>query len=153
VEGDIQGLGQTNQTFEFFMVFANDVMDRYGRLLGYINRDHPNPTQPSRPRSHNERLLQEEEVATYFIWPNVDPYRRAGSVVAAAESFPPGSANAAAERDFSMKFARARGRQCQGGLGVFAGASLRLLPLVLRFPSRRQPPDPWVIDQSKNDRG
>jgi endonuclease YncB( thermonuclease family) len=154
VEQDVQALGKTKETFEFFMVFANDVMDRYGRLLGYINRNQPDPTQPGpRPRSYNERLLEEGQVTPYFIWPNVDPYRKAGSVVAAAEAFVPGSAHDAAEHDPSLKFARdAVANARTNGLGVFAGAGLQLLPFELRFLARRQPPDRWVIDQSKDDR-
>jgi endonuclease YncB( thermonuclease family) len=154
VEQDIQALGLTKETFEFFMVFANDVMDRYGRLLGYINRNQLDPLLPApRPLSYNERLLQEGHVTPYFIWPNVNPYRRSGSVVAAAESFPPGSANDRAESDTSMKRAREAVASARAnGLGVFSAGGLRLLPFELRFLARRQPPERWVIDQSKNDR-
>jgi endonuclease YncB( thermonuclease family) len=77
IESDIAALQQTPETFRFFCAFAHEVMDGYGRLLCYINRDQPDADDPkSRPRSYNERLLAVGHVSPYFIWPNVDPYRR-----------------------------------------------------------------------------
>lgn len=47
VERDIQALGKTKADFEFFLAFTHEVMDRYGRLLAYINRAQPNVEQPA----------------------------------------------------------------------------------------------------------
>lgn len=47
VERDIQALGKTKADFEFFLAFAHEVMDGYGRLLAYINRAQPNAEQPA----------------------------------------------------------------------------------------------------------
>ncbi len=74
---DIEALDQTEEEFRFFLAFAYEVMDRYGRFLCYVNREqrdahHPEP----RPRSYNERLLAAGAVIPYFIWPNVDPFKR-----------------------------------------------------------------------------
>ena len=38
VDKDMAALGQTRETFRFYLVFASDVMDGDGRLLCYINR-------------------------------------------------------------------------------------------------------------------
>jgi endonuclease YncB( thermonuclease family) len=77
---DIAELGQTGETFRFFLAFANEVMDGYGRLLCYLNRDQPDKVKPApRPESYNERLLATGAVSPYFIWPNLDPYRRAAA--------------------------------------------------------------------------
>jgi hypothetical protein len=64
IEQDRTQNGQTTDTFRFFLAFANDVIDRYGRFLGFLNEDLPNPP---RPLSYNERLLAEGRVIPYFI--------------------------------------------------------------------------------------
>ncbi len=43
---DMEALGQTEDAFRSFLVFAYEVIDRYGRLLCFINRDQPHPTDP-----------------------------------------------------------------------------------------------------------
>lgn len=63
------------------------MIDGYGRLLGYLNRDQP---VGERPPSYNERLLTKGEVTPYFIWPNLNPYRRVGALRAAVPQ--PGTA-------------------------------------------------------------
>jgi hypothetical protein len=55
-------------------------MDRYGRLLGYIQPDQPNTSAGRRFGSYNERLLAAGGVSPYFIWPNINPFRRASSI-------------------------------------------------------------------------
>src|SRR5205823_7865846 len=130
-------------------------MDGYGRLLCYLNRDQPQKAQPSpRPKSYNERLLAAGQVSPYFIWPNLDPYRRAAalpdSVPAPGSVAPPGTAathrRALDEARGSVAAARA------AGLGVYGAADpLRLYPFELRFLSRRKPPERWVIDLSAGD--
>ncbi len=149
---DLQILGQSEETFQFFLVFAYEVMDQYGRLLCFINRDQPHPTNPEpRPHSYNERLLQTARVSPYFIWPNINPFRKQGSIVAAV--IPPGTANDVANGDETLRIARKwvhDARQQQ--VGIFdANNPLNLEPFEVRFLARRQPPDRWVIDLSKND--
>ncbi len=152
VSKDIQELGQDEETFCFFLAFAHEVMDRYGRFLCYINRDQPHPTNPTpRPLSYNERLLQAANVSPYFIWPNINPFRAFGSVKAAV--IPPGTAHDMANGDKTLRKAREwmqNGRQHQ--LGIFAANNpLRLEPFEVRFLARRRPPNRWVIDLSQND--
>lgn len=155
IESDIAALQQTPETFRFFCSFANEVMDAYGRLLCYLNRDQPDADEPEpRPRSYNERLLALGSVAPYFIWPNLDPYRppkRPVDAVPVPNTVAPTevtveelqSLDAARE---SVQLAR------QQGLGVFSLASpLRVYPFELRFLSRRTPPERWVIDLSAGD--
>jgi hypothetical protein len=152
VQKDLNALNQSEEDFRFFLVFAGEVMDRYGRLLGYINRHQPDPLSPEvRPPTYNERLLSAARVAPYFIWPNIDPFRRQASPVKAV--IPPGKANQLAEEDEALSQARQwirAGRQ--EGLGIFDGSDpLRLLPFEVRFLARRRPPDRWVIDLGKDD--
>lgn len=145
---DLEALQQTKDDFQFFLVFAYEVMDRYGRLLCFINCDQP---QEPRPLFYNERLLQAARVSPYFIWPNISPFLKKESVVAAI--IPPGTANEVASEAKTLRWAREWVRDArQQQSGVFeAQDPLRLQPFELRYLARRRPPDRWVIDLSKND--
>jgi endonuclease YncB( thermonuclease family) len=147
---DMAALGKTKENFRFFLTFAGEVMDRYGRLLGFLHPDQPDTPAGQRLGSYNERLLAAGWVSAYFIWPNINPFRRAGSVVAAVPR--PGGAAELAENDASLRAARgavAAARRDEVGL-YQAGDPLRVLPFELRFLSRRQPPDRWLVDLSSD---
>lgn len=90
VGGDLLSLGKTKEDFRFFLAFAGEVMDRYGRLLAYLHPDQPNTPAVQRLDSYNEWLLDAGWVSPYFIWPNINLFRRAGSITAAVP--PPGGA-------------------------------------------------------------
>ena len=155
IETDIQALGETPETFRFFCSFATEVMDAYGRLLCYLNRDQPDADDPEpRPNSYNERLLALGRVTPYFIWPNLDPYmepKRLVDAVPVPNTDAP--ANVTIEGRLSFDEARESVRQARlQGLGIFDPANaLRVYPFELRFLSRRNPPDRWVIDLSAGD--
>jgi hypothetical protein len=155
IESDIVVLGKPAAEFRFFSSFATEVMDGYGRLLCYLNRDQPDKDTPApRPDSYNERLLATGDVTPYFIWPNLDPYQRPKRLVDAVPQ--PGAISpvgmTAAEQQ-PLDDARRSVREArQNGLGVFSPADpLRIHPFELRFLSRRKPPDRWVIDLSAGD--
>jgi hypothetical protein len=152
VIADRDELGKTNDTFEFFLSFAHDIVDRYGRLLCYINRDQVNPNVPAaRPATYNERLLRLGLVSPYFIWPNIDPFRTQDALTQAV--LKPGTANHVATTEPALASARASVAAArQGKFGLFDAADpLRLQPFEVRFLARRQPPDRWVIDLGKSD--
>jgi hypothetical protein len=91
-------------------------------------------------------------VSTYFIWPNINPFRRAPSVQEAVPA--PGSAAELARQEASLRNARQWVKQArdQQQIGLYEAADpLRLLPFELRFLARRQPPDRWVIDLGGSD--
>jgi endonuclease YncB( thermonuclease family) len=141
VEADLAELEQTRDEFRFFMAFASEVIDGYGRLLCYLNRDQP---RPPRPPSYNERLLVAGEVLPYFIWPNVDPFRVQPSLVAAVPR--PGASPPLRSERAAVATARDQ------GLGLWGGEEpLRLFPFELRFLARLAPPDRWVIDLAARD--
>ena len=141
VEADLAELGQTRDEFGFFMAFASEVIDGYGRLLCYLNRDQPSAP---RPPSYNERLLVAGQVEPYFIWPNVDPFRVQPSLVDAV----PRPRGPEPLRDERGAVARARDE----GLGLWGGEQpLRLSPFELRFLGRLAPPDRWVLDLGARD--
>lgn len=152
VLADLQALGQTEENFRFFLVFANEVMDRYGRLLCFINREQADPAVPEpRPLTYNERLLKLGKVSPYLIWPNINPFRKQENLIKAV--IPPGRAPDIANREETLRSARNSVRDArQNRIGLFdQNDPLRLQPFEVRFLARRKPPDRWVIDLTKND--
>ena len=75
-----------------------EIMDRYGRFLCYINRYQPSCT---RPLAYNERLLEKAVVVPYLIWPNINLFHGAGSLVNAV--IDPGKAKDTADKDSMLK--------------------------------------------------
>jgi hypothetical protein len=145
-------LGQSKDAFELFLAFAHEIMDGYGRLLCFINRAQAEEDVPEpRPPSYNERLLNGGFVTPYFIWPNIDPFRRQQRLADAVPK--PGTARRLAERTGTLRRAREWVKDARvDETGVFAADDpLRVYPFELRFLSRRQPPDRWVIDLSADD--
>jgi endonuclease YncB( thermonuclease family) len=141
VESDLEEAGGSREEFRFFMAFSSEVIDGYGRLLCYLNRDQP---RPPRPPTYNERLLVAGEVLPYFIWPNVDPFRVQPSLVRAVPR--PGAAPPLGDERAAVAAAR------EQGLGVWSGDEpLRLSPFELRYLARLAPPERWVIDLAARD--
>ncbi|WP_040805778.1 hypothetical protein [Nocardia concava] len=154
VDKDRTDKGATLEDFRFFLAFATDVIDRYGRFLCYLNVDVPKGQ--SHPLTYNERLLAGGFVTPYFIWPNIDPFRRQPVLTDAVPV--PGQPISDPRLDAarqSVKAARAAHD------GVFETADpLRLLPFELRYLGRvaerggqtvRTGPDRWVIDLNATD--
>lgn len=149
---DLEILDKTIDNFQFFLAFAYEVMDAYGRLLCFINRDQPKEDEPEpRPKSYNERLLQQGNVSPYFIWPNINPYRKRKTIASAV--IKPGTAKDEADGDATLKAARESvTRARQEKKGIFNSQNpLRLEPFEIRFLARREPPSRWLIDLSKNE--
>lgn len=147
---DIALMGETNETFQFFLAFSHEVMDRYGRMLCFINRNQPDENTPApRPLSYNERLLMAGIVTPYFIWPNISPFRKYANILEAV--IQPFTANQL--NDTRLNSARA-GYQAtrQAQVGVYAADHpLRLYPFELRFLAQRRLPNRWLIDLGKSD--
>jgi endonuclease YncB( thermonuclease family) len=148
VEADLARSGLAREDFRFFMAFANEVMDGYGRLLGFLNvekKDKP------RPVDYNARLLAAGLALPYFIWPNINPFRKAQALTQAVPA--PGSAADLVAGDSALRSARNAVAQArQQGLGCFDRATpLRLEPFELRYLAGRRAPSRWVIDLSRND--
>jgi endonuclease YncB( thermonuclease family) len=148
IRQDMTTLGRTEDNFRFFLAFAGEVTDYYGRLLTFLHPDQPNTPAEQRMRSYNERMLAAGWASPYFIWPNINPFRRAETI---ADAIPqPGTAADLAANDSSLCAARAAVAAARREkIGIYdAGQPLKLLPFELRFLARRQPPDRWLIDLS-----
>ena len=147
---DITALGVSDDSFEFYLAFSHEVMDRYGRMLCFINRNQPDDNTPTpRPLYYNERLLMYAAITPYFIWPNVSPFRKFPNILEAV--IPPFMANQIQDpRLGEARQAYAEARQQQ--IGVYAADHpLRLYPFELRFLAGRRAPNRWVIDLSQSD--
>lgn len=147
VETDLQASGGDRTAFRFFVAFAGEVMDGYGRLLGWINREQQ---ATPRPLDYNSRLLVGGYALPYFIWPNINPFRRQASAVEAVPV--PGTAALVAARESSLRDARRAVRAARdSGKGVFALTDpLKIEPFELRFLAGRRAPTRWVIDLSSD---
>jgi len=149
---DMRILQQDRESFRFFMAFAFEVMDGYGRFLGYLNREQPNPNEPEpRPLTYNERLLKAGQAFPYFIWPNVNPFKKADTILDAVPK--PGTQRTQAENDITLsRTAEFLENAREKHRGLFDAMEPMLLePFELRLLSRRELPKRWVIDLSEND--
>ena len=146
VSKDMAALGVDAAGFRFFLAFAADVMDRYGRLLGYVKPDQPDVPAEQRLGSYNERLLAAGWASPYFIWPNTSPWRAAPAIVDAVPA--PGTAAQAAAADPALAAARASVKAARRlRIGLYEAARpLRLQAFELRMLARRLPPDRWLVD-------
>jgi endonuclease YncB( thermonuclease family) len=149
INKDLKDFDLTAKEVQFFLVFAHDVMDRYGRLLCYISPEQPDIEADQRRPSYNQRLLEQGAVSPYFIWPNTDPFRKQSFREAI---FKPGKA-----LDVGSKGALGKARKCIGEardqkIGIFKSDDpLMLQSFELRFLADRRPPQRWVIDLSKDN--
>lgn len=142
IEADFAALG----TEAFFLAFAYDVLDGYGRLLAYVLPAQPDAAPEDRRDSYNLRMLGTGLAEPYFIFPNVDPFRARGSPLEAAMlAADPPTILAAAP---SLRRARALVAEARAaGRGVFdPGRPNAFAAFELRFIARRRAPDRWVID-------
>jgi hypothetical protein len=151
IQSDIADLGQSPDQFQFFLAFSYEVFDGFGRFLAFVNRNQPNPTVPGpRPASYNERTLVMGRTLPYFIWPNVNPFREASTVVHAVPR--PGTANDIAETGDLKKARDAVKNARANGLGLFDPADpLRFEAFEIRYLGRGEAPNRAVIDLSKSD--
>ncbi len=84
----------------------------------------------------------------YFIWPNVNPFRRAASLINAVP--PAGNIGQVADGAGGLGIARQWVRDARKNhLGIFDISNpLMLQPFELRLLARREPLYRWVIDLS-----
>ncbi|MBO3746470.1 hypothetical protein J5X84_10375 [Streptosporangiaceae bacterium NEAU-GS5] len=145
VTADIAEQGLTLETFKLRLAFGSEILDRYGRLLAYVNRDQK---EAPRPAPYQERLLASGNAMPYFIWPNVDPFVRQEARLADAVPAP-GTARELAGKG-ALGFARRSVRLArEGGLGLWRpNDPLKLHAFELRYLAQRRAPDRYVLDLS-----
>jgi endonuclease YncB( thermonuclease family) len=143
VDADMRAQHRDKDTFVFHVRFAREAIDAYGRFLGYVNR---RDAGKDRPLTYNERLLQAGLALPYFIWPNVNPFRKQSSLLDAVPK--PDRIVETAARERTLREARQWVKQVRTGKrGVFAADDpLRLAPFELRYLGKGAPPRRWVAD-------
>lgn len=144
--------------FRFFLAFAHEVMDGYGRLLCILKPDEPDEPAGGRQQSYNLRMLEAGMALPYFIFPNIEPWRKQEFILNAV--FEPADVPELLEKP-TLKTARRYVRQARDPndpKGVFAelkengqkiAESLILSPHEIRFLAKRRPPPRYVIDLSQ----
>lgn len=133
----------------FFLAFAFEALDGFGRLLAYVHPSEPDTPSDARRRPYNERMLALGQAYPYFIFPNVDPFRSRGSPVeAAALARSPEAILAASARLRRVRDEVARARA--EGQGVWSRDRPNPYePFELRYVARRAAPTRWVLDLSR----
>lgn len=151
IESDLLASGKSKEDFKFFMAFAYEILDSYGRLLCYISADEDNFTPQKRNPSYNELLLAEGLVTPYFIFPNVQPFitfRPFEAKNLMPDIFWKNIRDAKKLQDARKAIKNARTNK----LGIFkTGEELILYPFELRFLGRGETQNRYVIDLSKDD--
>lgn len=154
VMNDIAKLDQTKDSFQFFLTFADEIMDRYGRFLSYVNRNQPEATVPEiRPRPYNERLLEMGLASPYFIFPNVSPFLTMS--LEDNNEISPSKFRGTIKQDNALQTAREsvrKAREIGDGIGIFnKDDPLKLQAFEIRYLAQRRLPNRWIIDLSKDD--
>lgn len=155
LEPYIPGLCEEN--FALAMEFGWEVMDRYGRMLGYVNRyqraTRKNPMPPL-PAFYNYRLLRSGAACMYSIWPNVDPGDKSDTVLQILRRYKVKKGTEIVQRVKALGAIRELVRTARReGSGIFSrDRPLGIEPFELRFLGRRSPPDRWVIDLGSEDK-
>lgn len=93
-------------------------------------------------------MLEAGLACPYFIWPNVNPFRRESSLIDAVPQA--GNINDVSESPNGLRLAIQWVKNArQSKIGLFQeDKPLKLEPFELRFLSRRSLPNRWVIDLS-----
>ena len=150
IQRDVLEHQQQGREYRFFMAFAHEVMDGYGRLLCYLHRDDLASERADR-QSYNESMLELGWASPYFIWPNINPFRTKSSLTEAVPA--PRQFKDWVDNDPSLSRARNYVRQArETKIGLFVEPSpLMLEAFELRYLARRKPPHRYVLDMSMAD--
>lgn len=150
IQDDLTLSGKTKEQFLYFMAFANEFLDVYGRLLTYLHSDRSNFSNGTTTSelSYNEKQLADGWACPYFIWPNVQPFISV-KPFSQANVQPAGfwpliqSATKLNNSRQAVKAARALGK------GIFNHTNhIKLMPFELRYIARKKAPDRFLIDLS-----
>ncbi len=140
----------------FFLAFASQIMDGYGRLLCVLKPDEADPPAAGRSESYNLRMLKDGKAGPYFIWPNIDPWRKQEFILNAV--IERGKAHLLTKQGTLKKAreyvqsARAASKGVFGNVidGQNQSGPLRLMPNEIRYLAARRPPSRYVIDLGEN---
>jgi hypothetical protein len=143
LEEDRIALAISADKLSIFAAFAHEILDRYGRPLVFINADVPD--EAKRPEIYNARMIGKGFATPFFMWPNVEPFRKMKIADAAV---PPKQLRKMVKSARKLQAARAMAAAAREmRLGIYDAAKpLQLQASELRFLARRAAPDRCVID-------
>ncbi len=146
IQGDIHDVGADKDSFQFFLAFAYEALDHFGRLLAYVYPNQANVPAAERKESYNQRILEVGLSSPYFIFPNVDPFRAQGSLInAALDAVSPHNILSKAPKLRKARDAVKAARR--ESIGLFApGDPLQFDAFELRYLARGTPPTRWIIN-------
>lgn len=162
---DMELLELSKENMKFFIPFSYEIMDVYGRLLGFIHPDLKNQAitidnPPDRIDSYNDRMLKSGYSLPYFIWPNINPFRKESSIVDAVYNSPH-ELRDKMNNDHLFTQARENVKKARSEqVGVFEPdfsfdnhrtGKLLLEAFELRFLSRQKAPYRFFIDLNADD--
>ncbi|MCS7069453.1 MAG: hypothetical protein NZN28_12615, partial [Meiothermus sp.] len=144
VQDDLEFYQETPEGFRFYLAYAREALDGYGRLLCFAA---PFERERSRRRkSYNQRMLEAAWVSPYFVWPNIDPFREQPTPFGAV--LKPENFWAQVNNSRTLQGARAAVKQSRAQKrGLYEeGNPLQLLAFELRYLTEGRPPKRFVID-------
>ena len=150
VEGDRKAFKLPAEKFRVFAAFSHEILDRYGRPLVFANIDVKEPVK--RPELYNARMIANGRATPFFMWPNIEPFRKMKITEAA---LPPKEMHKELQKAKKLQAARKLAAAArQKGLGIYdKNKPLQLHAFELRYLARRAAPDRWVIDIGDNAGG
>ncbi len=146
IESDRKKLGLAESSLKIFAMFSHEILDRYGRPLVFTNLDVKEKSK--RPDIYNVRMIANGSATPFFMWPNIEPFRKY-SVQDAAMA--PKRLRAEVNRAKKLLAARKLAAKArQNNLGIYNTSDpLQLHAFELRYLGRRKAPDRWVINIGK----
>jgi hypothetical protein len=161
VDGNGEKRFTSKEDFGFFMAFAHEILDNYGRLLCYLKPDEPDMPSYERQESYNLRMVKSGRALPYPIFPNLEPWIKQEMILNAIfgpDQVPALLANTTLGR---VRAAVIQAQDPNNPQGVFAdvldengdklAGPLALSPHELRFLAARRPPSRYVIELSQQN--
>lgn len=140
-------------SFGIFGALAHETFDGYGRVLAFLRPEQREVPSEQRRIEYNTRQLQDGVALPYFIWPNVDPFRKAPLISEAV--FTPSILRERIRDSSALNLARngvRAARQARVSGSVFDPQHpLQLGAFELRFLADQRPPKRLVVDLAAAD--
>jgi hypothetical protein len=135
-------------SFGIFGALSHEPFDGYGRVLAFLRPEQRDVPSEQRRIEYNTRQLADGAALPYFIWPNVDPFRKATLISEAV--FTPSELRQHVRTSRSLNLARSGVRSARQALipgSLFDPQQpLQLAAFELRFLADKRAPNRVVID-------
>jgi len=116
-EGDVDAFG-------IFGAMSHEPFDGYGRVLAFLRPEQRDVPAPQRRLEYNTRQLADGMALPYFIWPNIDPFRKATLISEAV--FAPSALRQRARSSPALNHARNAVRSARQALSTTRNSRLSL---------------------------